>query len=122
MLPLSVFIRYGMCIASLLRSIDSASSCGACFAVATVAAADGPRSSGGSDPGMPHLCWVGLSEQMLPVFIRHSMQLPVLGRVARPRSIVQKIQIPFSVLYTIYTIHYTLYTIYYIIFIIYYIL
>ena len=40
-------------IASLLRSIDSASSCGTRLAVATVAAADGPRSSGGSDPGMP---------------------------------------------------------------------
>ena len=39
-------------IASLLRSIDSASSRGTRLAVATVAAADGPRSSGGSDPGM----------------------------------------------------------------------
>ena len=40
-------------IASLLLSIDSASACGMRLAVATVAAADGPRSSGVSDPGMP---------------------------------------------------------------------
>ena len=40
-------------IASLLLSFDSASACGMCRAAATVAAADDPCSSSGSDLGMP---------------------------------------------------------------------